>query len=72
MHLVDLAFDPRVLARKVDLVAQDVAHGWVGAQSVERGGDDGGLLLLVVEEGERGDGHGEDEDREGFEDLWGD
>lgn len=72
MHLVDLALDPRVLAREVDLVAENFAHGGVGAQRIERGGDDGGFLLLVVEEGEGRDCHGEDEDGEGFEDLWGD
>lgn len=26
---------------------------------------------MVVEEGEQRDGHGDDEEREGFEDLWG-
>jgi len=55
MDLVDLALDPRILARKVYFVAELVAHERVRAQGVEGGCYDGGLLLLVVEEGEEGD-----------------
>lgn len=65
MHLVDIAFYPGVLACKVDFVAELLAHGGVGAQRVQRRSYDGGFLLLVVEEGEEGEGHGEDEDGEG-------
>lgn len=68
MHLVDLPLYPRVLGGEVDFVAEDVAHGGVGAEGVERGGYDGGLGFLVVEEDEGGDGHGYYEDGEGAED----
>lgn len=68
MHLVDLPLYPRVLGGEVDFVAEDVAHGGVGAERVEGGGYDGGLGFLVVEEDEGGDGHGYYEDGEGAED----
>lgn len=69
MHLVNLAPDPRILARKVDFVAEDLAYGRIGAQCVEGGADDRGLLLLVIEEDEDRDGKGDYEDGEGFKDL---
>ena len=71
MQLVDLALDPRVFTRKVDFVAELLAHERVCAQRVEGCGYDGGFLLLVVKEGEEAGGHGEDEERHGFEDLRG-
>lgn len=70
MHLVDLPTNPRILAGKVYLVAELFAHRRIRAQRVQRRGDDAGLLLLVVEEGEEGDGHGDDEDGKGAEDLF--
>lgn len=69
VDLVDFALDPRVFRRKVYFVAEVLTHERVGAQGVEGGGYDGGFLLLVVEEGEEGDGHSEDEDGEGAENL---
>lgn len=66
MQLVDLTPDPRVFAREIDFVAELFADEGVGAQGVEGCGYDGGFLLLVVEEGEEGDCHGDDKDGEGF------
>lgn len=71
MDLVDFTLDPGVFTGKVDFVAEVLAHEGVGAEGVQGSGYDGGFLLLVVEEGEEGEGHGEDEEGEGFEDLGG-
>lgn len=69
VDLVDLAAHPGVLARKVDFVAELLAHGGVGAQGVERRGDDAGLGFLVVEEGEERDCHCDDEEGQRLGDL---
>jgi hypothetical protein len=69
VNLIDLALDPRVLARKVYLVSEFFAYERVGAQGVEGGGYDGGFLFLVVEEGEEGERHADYENWEGFQDL---
>lgn len=68
MHLVDLAPYPRVLAREVDFIAEDLAHGGVGAERVQGRGYDRGFGLLVVEEDDGGDSHGDYENWEGAED----
>ena len=72
MKLVDFALDPRIFTRKVDFVAELFADHGVCAQRVKGCSYDGGFLLLVVEEGEEGDCHGDYEEREGFYDLRGD
>ena len=69
MHLVDLALDPWILAGKVDLVAELLAHQRIRPQRVQRTSHDGRLGLLVVEEGEERDDHGGDEEWERIADL---
>lgn len=71
MHLIDLALDPRVFTREIYFIAELFAHERICAQCVERGGYDGGFLLLVIEESAGRDYHGDNEEREGFEDLRG-
>jgi hypothetical protein len=72
VHLIDLATNPRIFGSKIDLVAKFFAYKRVGAERVEGRGDDRGLLLLIVEENEHRDGHGDDEYGESLQDLWGD
>lgn len=72
VYLIDLATDPRIFGSKVNLVAKFFAYKRVGAERVEGRGDDRGLLLLIVEENEHRDGHGDDEYGKSLQDLWGD
>jgi hypothetical protein len=67
VQLVELAPNPRQLAGKVDLVAQDGARGFVGPQRIQDAVDRAGVGLLVVEDGEGGEGDDDDEDGQGFE-----
>lgn len=58
MQLINLAPDIRNLARKIHLIAQDFSGQRIRAQRVHRAGHHGRVLLLVVEDGEGGGGHG--------------
>lgn len=65
MQLVHLAVDPGDLVLEVDLVAERRAGVAVGAQGVERRGDDGGRHLLVVEDADGANDDDGEEDGEG-------
>lgn len=65
MQLIDLAANPRNLAGKVNLIAQNLSCRRVRPQGVQRAAHDGAGLLLVIEDGEDGAGHDDGEEREG-------
>lgn len=64
MQLINLAPDPRNLACKVNLIAQNLAGPWVRAQGVERAVHDGRGGFLVIEDCERRGDHDYGEERE--------
>lgn len=62
MQLIHLAMDPGDLTREIHLIAQQLPRPRICAERIKRGGDYRGGLFLVVEDGEHGGAHCEDEE----------